>query len=44
MTGELKKRCIEVLQKVVGDFQKRRAEVTEETVNYFMDASRKIEP
>ncbi|KAI9261502.1 hypothetical protein BDA99DRAFT_547261 [Phascolomyces articulosus] len=44
MTGELKKRCIEVLQKIVGDFQKRRAEITEETIKYFMDGSRKIQP
>lgn len=44
MTGEIKKICIEVLQKIVGDFQKRRSEVSDETVKYFMDSSRKIEP
>lgn len=44
MTGELKKICIEVLQKFVADFQKKRAEVTDETVKYFMDPNRKIEP
>lgn len=44
MTGEIKKICIEVLQKIVGDFQKRRSEVTDETVKYFMDSNRKIEP
>ncbi|KAI9317246.1 hypothetical protein BX666DRAFT_1858040 [Dichotomocladium elegans] len=43
MTGELKKLCIATLQQFVGDFQKRRAAVTEETVKYFMDPTRKIE-
>ncbi|KAI8346878.1 hypothetical protein EDC96DRAFT_554822 [Choanephora cucurbitarum] len=44
MTGELKKICIDVLSKFVGDFQERRSKVTEETVRYFMDKDRKIEP
>ena len=51
LTGELKKRCIEVLQKVVGDFQavrvyadQRKAQVTDDVVNQFMDPARKIDP
>lgn len=44
MTGELKKKCIEVLQKIVADFQKKKSEITDETVKYFMDPTRKIEP
>lgn len=36
LTGELKKRCIEVLQEIVGGFQKRRAEITDEVVQEFM--------
>lgn len=43
MTGELKKICIETLQKFVTDFQERKSKVTEETVAYFMDKNRKIE-
>lgn len=42
MTGELKKRCIDVLQKVVGDFQERKSKVTDEVIDYFMDKNRKI--
>ncbi|CAG8725069.1 13833_t:CDS:2, partial [Racocetra fulgida] len=42
MTGELKERCIKVLQKFVGDFQQRKSEVTEETLKAFMDPNRKI--
>ncbi|WFD35804.1 tryptophan--tRNA ligase [Malassezia cuniculi] len=44
LTGELKKRCIEVLQKVVGDFQARKAQITDEMLDQYMDASRKIDP
>ncbi|KAJ2958310.1 hypothetical protein NQZ79_g6077 [Umbelopsis isabellina] len=44
MTGELKKRCIDVLQKVVGDFQERRAKVTDEVIDHFMDKNKKINP
>ncbi|KAL0079851.1 hypothetical protein J3Q64DRAFT_1761511 [Phycomyces blakesleeanus] len=44
MTGELKKTCIELLQNFVGDFQKRKNAVTDETVAYFMDKTRKINP
>lgn len=43
MTGELKKICIELLQKFVGDFQERKSKITPETIAYFMDSSRKID-
>ena len=43
MTGELKKQCIEVLQKFVAEFQERKSKVTEETIKYYMDKDRKIE-
>lgn len=36
LTGELKKMCIELLQEHIGDFQKLRAEVDDETVEKFM--------
>ena len=36
LTGQLKKELIDVLQKLVGDHQRRRAEVTDEMVNEFM--------
>ncbi|CAG8605964.1 6216_t:CDS:10, partial [Ambispora leptoticha] len=42
MTGELKAKCIEVLQKFVGDFQKRKSEITDDLVKQFMDPTRKI--
>ncbi|KAF9921589.1 tryptophan--tRNA ligase [Linnemannia zychae] len=35
-SGDLKKRCIEVLQMFVGDFQARKAAVTDEVLDYFM--------
>ncbi|ORZ04227.1 hypothetical protein BCR41DRAFT_375035 [Lobosporangium transversale] len=35
-SGDLKKRCIEVLQKFVGDFQARKAAVTNEILKEFM--------
>ncbi|KAK8207897.1 tryptophan--tRNA ligase [Zalaria obscura] len=41
-TGELKKRCIEELQKFVGAFQERRAKVTDEVLRQFM-TPRKLE-
>ncbi|KAG7086539.1 tryptophan--tRNA ligase [Marasmius oreades] len=44
LTGQLKARCIEVLQKFVGEFQERRAKVTEEDVTAFMDKLRMIDP
>jgi len=36
-TGALKQRCIQVLQEFVGAFQKRRAAITQEEVEKFMD-------
>ncbi|KAF7294689.1 Tryptophanyl-tRNA synthetase [Mycena indigotica] len=44
LTGQLKARCIDVLQHFVRGFQERRAQVTEEVINAFMDPSRKIDP
>lgn len=44
MTGELKKLCIQEIQKVVASFQEKKKAVTDETVKYFMDGSRKIDP
>lgn len=43
MTGELKKICIELLQKFVGDFQERKSKITPETIAYYMDSTRKID-
>ncbi|KAG2230800.1 hypothetical protein INT48_008741 [Thamnidium elegans] len=43
MTGELKKICIDVLQKFVAGFQERKSKVTDELVTYYMDKTRKIE-
>lgn len=40
LTGEMKKYCIEVLQKFVEDFQKQRAEVTHERMREFMGMRR----
>ncbi|KAJ6500601.1 tryptophanyl-tRNA synthetase [Mycena sanguinolenta] len=44
LTGQLKAKCIELLQKFVGDFQERKAKVTEADIDAFMDANRKIDP
>jgi tryptophanyl-tRNA synthetase len=44
MTGELKKICIETLTKFVTDFQDRKSKITKETVAYYMDKDRKIDP
>ncbi|KAF8191453.1 hypothetical protein K438DRAFT_1906972 [Mycena galopus ATCC 62051] len=44
LTGQLKAKCIELLQKFVGDFQERKSKVTEADINAFMDANRKIDP
>ncbi|RDB21564.1 Tryptophan--tRNA ligase, cytoplasmic [Hypsizygus marmoreus] len=44
LTGQLKAKCIALLQGFVGDFQERKAKVTEEDINAFMDPTRKIEP
>ncbi|CAI2164360.1 11778_t:CDS:10 [Funneliformis geosporum] len=43
LTGELKARCIEVLQNFVGDFQKKKSQITDELLRKFMDPHRKIE-
>ncbi|KAJ7581505.1 tryptophanyl-tRNA synthetase [Mycena floridula] len=42
LTGQLKAKCIELLQKFVAEFQERRAKVTNEEIASFMDSSRKI--
>ncbi|KAF9001883.1 tryptophanyl-tRNA synthetase [Cyathus striatus] len=44
LTGQLKARCIELLQRFVADFQERRAKITDDVVDAFMDANRKINP
>ncbi|KAJ7090350.1 hypothetical protein B0H15DRAFT_261115 [Mycena belliarum] len=44
LTGQLKGKCVELLQKFVGDFQERRAKVTDADVDAFMDPNRKIAP
>lgn len=36
LTGEVKKRCIAVLQEFIREFQERRAQVTDTDVAYFM--------
>ncbi|WVQ69206.1 tryptophan-tRNA ligase [Kwoniella botswanensis] len=43
-TSEMKAACIEKLQEVVAEFQKNRAEVTDEKLAYFQDPTRKIDP
>ncbi|KAJ7702204.1 hypothetical protein B0H17DRAFT_1043164 [Mycena rosella] len=43
LTGQLKGKCIDLLQKFVGDFQERKAKVTEADIDAFMDKDRKIE-
>ncbi|KAI6094535.1 hypothetical protein EDD16DRAFT_1684478 [Pisolithus croceorrhizus] len=44
LTGQLKARCIQLLQDFVKDFQARKAKVTDADVHAFMDITRKIEP
>ncbi|KIM53700.1 hypothetical protein SCLCIDRAFT_1222567 [Scleroderma citrinum Foug A] len=44
LTGQLKARCIRVLQDFVSDFQERKGKVTDADVDAFMNATRKIEP
>jgi tryptophanyl-tRNA synthetase len=36
LTGDLKKRCIEMLQQLIADFQEKRAAITDELVKEFM--------
>jgi len=43
LTGEMKKKCIGVLQEYVKTFQENKAKVTDEVLKTFMDPSRKIE-
>ncbi|RKP12647.1 hypothetical protein BJ684DRAFT_20825 [Piptocephalis cylindrospora] len=42
-TGELKAKCIELLQKFVADFQERKNAITDEVLDQFMDHSRPME-
>ncbi|PWZ03659.1 putative tryptophan--tRNA ligase [Testicularia cyperi] len=44
LTGELKAKCISVLQKLVGNFQQKKAAITDDRVREFMDKTRKIDP
>ncbi|KAH7927057.1 tryptophanyl-tRNA synthetase [Leucogyrophana mollusca] len=44
LTGQLKARCIQLLQDFVKDFQARKAKVTDDDIKAFMDADRKIVP
>ncbi|KAJ8584467.1 tryptophanyl-tRNA synthetase [Rhizopogon salebrosus TDB-379] len=44
LTGQLKARCIQMLQEFVKVFQERRAKITDGDVDVFMDANRKIDP
>ncbi|CAO1620961.1 unnamed protein product [Parajaminaea phylloscopi] len=44
LTGELKKKCITVLQAVVKNFQERKAEISDDLVRQYMDKNRKIDP
>lgn len=44
LTGQLKAKCIEILQRFVVEFQERRDKITDADIDAFMDASRKIDP
>ncbi|KAF8531623.1 tryptophanyl-tRNA synthetase [Gautieria morchelliformis] len=44
LTGQLKARCVKLLQDFVLGFQERKAKVTDEEVQFYMDGSRKIDP
>ncbi|EKM82785.1 hypothetical protein AGABI1DRAFT_82519 [Agaricus bisporus var. burnettii JB137-S8] len=44
LTGQLKAKCIALLQKFVNDFQERRNKVTEADVDAFMSTNRSIAP
>ncbi|THH10014.1 hypothetical protein EW145_g1616 [Phellinidium pouzarii] len=44
LTGQLKAKCIRLLQDFVKDFQERRAKVSDDELKAFMDSSRKIDP
>ncbi|GMM51217.1 tryptophan--tRNA ligase [Starmerella bacillaris] len=43
LTGELKQICIKLIQKFVGEFQEKRAKVTDEDVKEFAKVDRKFE-
>ncbi|WWD21463.1 tryptophan-tRNA ligase [Kwoniella shandongensis] len=43
-TSEMKQACIEKIQEIVEEFQKNRAAVTDETLAYYQDSTRKIDP
>ncbi|CAO1614665.1 unnamed protein product [Sympodiomycopsis kandeliae] len=44
LTGELKKKCITVLQAVVQQFQEEKAKISDDVVRQFMDKNRTIDP
>ncbi|TFK29818.1 tryptophanyl-tRNA synthetase [Coprinopsis marcescibilis] len=44
LTGQLKGRCISLLQEFVSSFQERRSKVTDEIVDAFMSSKRTIQP
>ncbi|KAJ3520989.1 hypothetical protein NM688_g9080 [Phlebia brevispora] len=44
LTGQMKKKCIDVLQGFVKGFQEARAKVSDETLRAFMDPNRQIVP
>ncbi|KAI0045069.1 tryptophanyl-tRNA synthetase [Auriscalpium vulgare] len=44
LTGQLKAKCIGMLQAFVKDFQERKAKVSDDEVRAFMDPTRKIVP
>ncbi|KAF8237720.1 tryptophanyl-tRNA synthetase [Tricholoma matsutake] len=44
LTGQLKAKCIDLLQRFVADFQQRKAKVTADDIKTFMDPNRKISP
>ncbi|KAF7985015.1 hypothetical protein HWV62_10012 [Athelia sp. TMB] len=44
LTGQLKAKCIGLLQEFVKGFQERKAKVTEADIDAFMDKTRKITP
>ncbi|PWN25430.1 putative tryptophan--tRNA ligase [Jaminaea rosea] len=43
-SGEMKKKCIAVLQAVVKGFQERKAAISDDVVRQFMDRERRIDP
>ncbi|KAJ4488578.1 hypothetical protein J3R30DRAFT_954531 [Lentinula aciculospora] len=42
LTGQLKAKCIQLLQQFVAEFQERRTNITDEQIDAFMDKNRKI--